>query len=113
MHPGVRAADPAAPFALLATILERDPYLGRVLTGLIQSGTARVNMPVKALSPDGRQIEEARLTKLLAFRGLERQPVEEGSGVSCWSRPVKWVGSCERNAAQATRASSSWACETV
>jgi len=70
-------ADPAAPFALLATILERDPYLGRVLTGLIQSGTARVNMPVKALSPDGRQIEEARLTKLLAFRGLERQPVEE------------------------------------
>jgi GTP-binding protein len=70
-------ADPAAPFALLATILERDPYLGRVLTGLIQSGTARVNMPVKALSPDGRQIEEARLTKLLAFRGLERQAVEE------------------------------------
>ena len=70
-------ADRNAPFALLATILERDPYLGRVLTGLIQSGAARVNMPVKALSPDGRVIEEARLTKLLAFRGLDRQPIEE------------------------------------
>ncbi|MGH6797666.1 MAG: translational GTPase TypA, partial [Roseiarcus sp.] len=70
-------ADPTAPFALLATILERDPYLGRVLTGRIQSGVARVNMPVKSLTFDGHVIEEARLTKLLAFRGLERQPVEE------------------------------------
>jgi len=70
-------ADRNAPFALLATILERDPYLGRVLTGLIQSGVAKVNMPVKALSPDGRLIEESRLTKLLAFRGLDRQPIEE------------------------------------
>ncbi len=70
-------ADRSAPFALLVTILERDPYLGRVLTGRIQSGFARVNMPVKALAFDGRVIEEARLTKLLAFRGLERQPVEE------------------------------------
>jgi GTP-binding protein len=70
-------ANREAPFALLATILERDPYLGRVLTGLIQGGVAKVNMPVKALSPDGRLIEESRLTKLLAFRGLDRQPIEE------------------------------------
>jgi GTP-binding protein len=61
----------------LATILERDPYLGRVLTGRIQSGVARVNMPLKALSRDGRVIEAGRLTKLLAFRGLERQTVDE------------------------------------
>ena len=62
---------------MLATILEYDPYLGRVLTGRIESGVARVNMPVKSLSPDGRVIEDARLTKLLAFRGLDRRPIEE------------------------------------
>ena len=71
------AADPGQPFAMLVTTLESDPYLGRVLTGLIHSGTARVNMPVKALSHDGRVIEETRLTKLLAFRGLERKPTDE------------------------------------
>ncbi|MGH6994156.1 MAG: translational GTPase TypA [Stellaceae bacterium] len=70
-------SEPAAPFAMLATTLEYDSYVGRVLTGRIHKGTARVNMPLKALSPDGRVIEEARLTKLLAFRGLERRPIEE------------------------------------
>ncbi|HWI25378.1 MAG TPA: translational GTPase TypA [Stellaceae bacterium] len=70
-------ADPGRPFAMLVTTLESDPYLGRVLTGLIHSGTARVNMPVKALARDGRVIEQARLTKLLAFRGLERKPIDE------------------------------------
>jgi GTP-binding protein len=70
-------ADIAAPFAMLATTLEYDPYLGRVLTGRIHSGAARINMPVKAMGRDGRVIEEARLTKLQAFRGLERRPIEE------------------------------------
>ncbi len=69
-------ADPAAPFAMLATILDYDPYLGRVLTGLVHSGTARLNMPVKSLARDGRGLEQGRLTKLLAFRGLERRPIE-------------------------------------
>jgi GTP-binding protein len=66
-----------APFAMLATTLEYDPYLGRVLTGLISQGQARLNMPVKAIARDGTLIEEARLTKLLAFRGLDRRPIEE------------------------------------
>jgi len=70
-------AEPDAPFAMLATTLDYDPYLGRVLTGLIHSGTARINMPVKSLSRDGRVIEQARLTKLQAFRGLDRRPIEE------------------------------------
>jgi GTP-binding protein len=70
-------ADPDAPFAMLATILDYDPYLGRVLTGLIHSGTARINMAVKSLRRDGTPLEEARLTKLLAFRGLDRRPIEE------------------------------------
>ncbi|MBM3512747.1 MAG: translational GTPase TypA [Alphaproteobacteria bacterium] len=65
-----------APFAMLATTLEYDSYLGRVLTGRIHSGVARVNMPIKALARDGKLIEQGRATKLLSFRGLERTPVE-------------------------------------
>ncbi len=69
------------PFRMLATTLENDSYLGRVLTGRIESGTARRNMTVKALSRDGTVIEERRITQLLAFRGLERVPVDEaGAG---------------------------------
>jgi len=69
-------ADPNGPFAMLASTLEYDSYLGRVLTGRIHSGTARLNMPVKSLGRDGVLIEEGRLTKLLAFRGLERVTIE-------------------------------------
>jgi GTP-binding protein len=68
--------DTDGPFAMLATTLEYDNYLGRVLTGRIESGKAQINMAVKSLRPDGTQIEAGRLTKLLAFRGIERVPVE-------------------------------------
>src|SRR4029077_15299776 len=71
-------ADPDAPFAMLATTLDYDPYLGRVLTGLIHSGVARLNMPVKSLTRGGKIIEQARLTKLLAYLGLERIGVRGG-----------------------------------
>ena len=71
------AVDPDKPFAMLATILEANPYLGQLLTGRIQSGSIRTNMPVKALTRDGALIENARLSKILAFRGLERVPVDE------------------------------------
>src|SRR5882724_8887693 len=76
-HVPAPRADPEAPFSMLATTLDYDPYLGRVLTGLIHSGVARVNMPVKSLSRDGRVIEQARLTKLQAYRGLDRRPIDE------------------------------------
>jgi GTP-binding protein len=69
--------DPDSPFTMLATIMEANPYLGRLLTGRIQTGTVKVNMPVKGMSPDGKLIEQGRITKVLAFRGLERVPVEE------------------------------------
>ena len=65
------------PFRVLATTLEANPFLGRLLTGRIISGVAKANMPVKALARDGSVIEMGRITKLLAFRGLERQPVDE------------------------------------
>lgn len=76
-HVAAPVADPDGPFRMLATTLESDPYLGRVLTGRIMSGRVRVNDTVKALSRDNKVIEQARLTKLLAFRGLKREPIEE------------------------------------
>ena len=64
------------PFRLLGTILEANPYLGRIITGRIASGSAKPNQAVKVLSRDGKTVETGRITKILAFRGLERQPVE-------------------------------------
>ncbi|MCQ8279123.1 translational GTPase TypA [Acetobacteraceae bacterium KSS8] len=69
--------DKEAPFAMVASILEADNFLGRVLTGRVEQGRARVNMPVKVLRADGSVVETGRLTKLLSFRGLERVPVDE------------------------------------
>jgi GTP-binding protein len=64
------------PFAMLVTTLEADPYLGRILTGRIEQGAITVNRQIKALSRDGVEIERARATKLLAFRGLARVPID-------------------------------------
>ncbi|HXG79061.1 MAG TPA: translational GTPase TypA [Methyloceanibacter sp.] len=66
------------PFRLLGTILEANPYLGRIVTGRITSGSVRPNQAVKVLDRDGKLIEEGRVTKVLAFRGLERAPIEHG-----------------------------------
>jgi GTP-binding protein len=66
------------PFRMLGTIIEANPYLGRLVTGRIRSGSVRPNQPVKVLDRDGNLIEQGRVTKVLAFRGLERQPIEEG-----------------------------------
>ena len=71
------AVDPDAPFAMVASILEYDNFLGRVLTGRVEQGRARINLPVKVLRADGSAVETGRLTKLLAFRGLDRVPVGE------------------------------------
>ncbi|MDA8231144.1 MAG: translational GTPase TypA [Magnetospirillum sp.] len=65
-----------APFSMLATTLEADPYLGRVLTGRIHTGRVKVNMAAKGLSRDGDLIEQFRISKVLAFRGIERVPVD-------------------------------------
>jgi GTP-binding protein len=78
-HVAEPKVDPDAPFRMLATILEANPYLGRVLTGRIDCGTIRSNAPIKALNHEGKLMEQGRVTKLLAFRGLERVPVDEAS----------------------------------
>ena len=65
------------PFAMNASILESDNFLGRILTGRVEQGVARVNMPVRVLRQDGSVVETGRLTKLMTFSGLDRVPVEE------------------------------------
>ncbi len=75
--PSVESDGDNAPFRMLATTLEADPYLGRLLTGRVVSGRAKPGVTMKALSRDGKKIEQARVTKVLAFRGLKRQPVDE------------------------------------
>jgi len=69
--------DKDAPFAMVASILDYDNFLGRVLTGRLEQGRARVNMPLKVLRQDGSVVETGRLTKLMGFRGLERVNIEE------------------------------------
>jgi GTP-binding protein len=67
------------PLRVLGTILEANPYLGRLVTGRITSGSVRPNQAAKVLDRDGNLIEQGRVSKVLAFRGLERQPIEEGT----------------------------------
>ena len=65
------------PFRLLVTTIEANPFLGRVLTGRIRSGSVKTNQAVKSLARDGTVVETGRVSKVLSFRGLERIPVEE------------------------------------
>ncbi|MCB9973511.1 MAG: translational GTPase TypA [Rhodospirillales bacterium] len=65
------------PFAMLATLLDSDPFLGRCLTGRVVHGSAKVNDTVKAIDLDGTLVENGRLSKLLMFQGTERVPVNE------------------------------------
>ncbi len=76
-HVPAPQVDAEAPFAMLATLLESDPYLGRVLTGRVTSGTARLNAPIKAINLAGEVVETGRLTKLQTFAGIARVPVDE------------------------------------
>ncbi|NRB02943.1 MAG: translational GTPase TypA [Rhodobacteraceae bacterium] len=64
------------PFQMLATTLGSDPFIGRVLTGRVEAGTLKTGETVKALSRDGTQVEQFRVSKILAFRGLSQQPID-------------------------------------
>ena len=66
----------AEPFRMLATTLSADPYLGRILTGRVESGTLKAGETIKALSRDNSKIEQFRVTKVLAFRGLGQQAID-------------------------------------
>jgi GTP-binding protein len=69
--------DVDAPFTFLVTLLDRDNFLGRILTGRVNSGTVRLNQPIHALDNDGNIVETGRASKIMSFRGLERVPVDE------------------------------------
>ncbi|HEY8580868.1 MAG TPA: translational GTPase TypA [Beijerinckiaceae bacterium] len=64
-------------FRLLGTLLEANPYLGRVITGRVFAGSVKPNQAVKVLDREGAVIEQGRVSKILAFRGIERQPIDE------------------------------------
>jgi len=68
-----------APFTFLVTLLDRDNFLGRILTGRVTSGTVKVNQPIHALDMDGKVIETGRASKIMAFHGLDRVPVDEAN----------------------------------
>ena len=67
----------AGPFRMIGTILEANPFLGRIITGRIEFGSIRPNQAVKVMNRTGDLIEQGRLSKILAFRGLDRQPIDE------------------------------------
>lgn len=69
--------NPNAPFSMLATTLEADKFIGRLLTGKVQSGSLRVNDTVKVLDKDSKEIERVRISKILAYRGLVRESLDE------------------------------------
>jgi GTP-binding protein len=76
-HVPAPMVDMNAPFTMLATLLSADPFLGRVLTGKVYSGKPKVNMVVKSIDLEGKTVENFRLTKLFAYRGIEKTPVTE------------------------------------
>ena len=66
-----------APFTFLVTLLDRDNFLGRILTGRVNSGVVKLNQPIHALNDAGEVIETGRASKIMSFRGLDRVPVDE------------------------------------
>ncbi|MBU3079219.1 translational GTPase TypA [Sphingomonas quercus] len=76
-HVSAPKVDPDAAFTFLVTLLDRDNFVGRILTGRVNSGTLKLNQPIHALDADGNVIETGRATKIMSFRGLERVPVDE------------------------------------
>jgi GTP-binding protein len=72
------ASTEAGPFRMLGTLLEANPFLGRIITGKISSGSVKPNQQIKVLDRQGNLVETGRVSKILAFRGIERQPIEEG-----------------------------------
>ncbi len=77
-HVPAPACDETGPFKMLVTTLEADPFVGRILTGRILSGKIKTNQMIKAITREGKPVETARASKILAFRGLKRQPIDEG-----------------------------------
>ena len=72
-------AEKEKPFSMLVTLIENNPFLGRVVTGRVMAGTVKTNQAVKALDIESKAVENFRVSKILAFRGIDRQPMDEAS----------------------------------
>jgi GTP-binding protein len=72
-------AETEKPFSMLVTLIENNPFLGRLVTGRIMSGTVKTNQAVKALDIESKHVENFRVTKILAFRGIDRAPMDQAS----------------------------------
>lgn len=77
-HVPAPVVDADGPFKMLVTTLHMDPFVGRVLTGRITSGSVKTNQMIKALDRNGNVVETARVSRILAFRGLKHQAIDEG-----------------------------------
>ncbi|MGL5136999.1 MAG: translational GTPase TypA [Beijerinckiaceae bacterium] len=75
-HVPLAKTEPGA-FRMIGTLLEANPFLGRMITGRVTSGTIKPNQNIKVLAQDGSLVETGRISKILAFRGVERQPIDE------------------------------------
>ncbi|MFK7973916.1 MAG: translational GTPase TypA [Rickettsiaceae bacterium] len=75
-HVPAPKSDTDSPFSIIVTTKEYDSYLGRILTGRVETGIAKINMPIKVMSCDGKLVENGRITKMLTFSGLNRLPIE-------------------------------------
>jgi GTP-binding protein len=71
------ASDINSPFSMIATTREYDSYLGRIITGRIETGVAKINMQIKVMDRNGDIVETGRITKMLTFKGLDRLPIDE------------------------------------
>jgi len=76
-HVKAPKVDENAPFSMLATLTDYDPFFGRILTGRVQSGKAEVNMPIRAINLKGEVLENSRITKLQIFEGVKRITTEK------------------------------------
>jgi len=77
-HVAAPDADADGPFSMLVTTIEADPYLGRILTGRVFSGAVKPNQTIKALNSKGETIEQGRVQKILAFRDVKRESIDQG-----------------------------------
>ena len=69
-------------FRFLATMLEQDNFLGRVLTGKIYSGTAKLNQQIQVLDLQNNVVEKCKITRIQKFVGLSRESVQEAEAGS-------------------------------
>lgn len=78
-HVEAPKGDAAAPFQMLVSMVERNEFVGRIVTGRIASGTVKKNMPIKAMDPHGNEIDRGKVVQIFGFQGLKKVPVDEAS----------------------------------